>query len=717
MEKPISLERLFKEKIFRVPDYQRGYAWQREQLKAFWEDLVNLKEDRSHYTGVLTLTEVSNAVVQEDSKEFWLIDDHSYRLYHVVDGQQRLTTFVIFIQAFAEFFKVLPSHQGKPSAEIYVTDSLTLKDLEDRYLFKTNLKGGFKTYKFGYTDDNPSQEFLRYQILGDRGAKNVQETFYTLNLGNAKRYFSEQLSELHRITGEAGLVDLYKRLTKRLLVNEYAIDDEFDVFVAFETMNNRGKKLSDLELLKNRLIYLTTLYSEDQVDEAGRKALRDDINSAWKEVYHQLGRNKAKPLNDDDFLRAHWISYFKYSRDTGRDYARFLLNEHFTPQNVHHQIEREVALETIEEQRSELDADIEEQDVGALSTPDNIGLGSASRLPHSAISDFVTSLCESAGHWFNSFYPHLATRMSDAEKTALDCLNRIGMGYFRPLVMVVLKVVPDEAERLVIFGRIERFVFIGFRIGTARSNYRSSEFYNLARALNRGETTLRLISERLDAALKYAFNKDDGTLRIDEFYNLLFKKFEAGSGYYGWPGLRYFLYEYEQHLLSRSRQPKVEWSDLLKSGSDRISIEHIYPQTPTEDWEAPFVDIKEKDRPRYNGTLGNLLLLSMSINASLQNDAFADKKNPRYDTAGNKIRNGYSDGSHSEIEVAGSAVWGPDEIRDRSTRLLQFMERRWRFALRPEDREKLQFLDGGAEKSPAEATASAVSTSAVVAPE
>ncbi|KDP85458.1 hypothetical protein CF70_013800 [Cupriavidus sp. SK-3] len=124
MEKPISLERLFKEKIFRIPDYQRGYAWQREQLKAFWEDLVNLKEDRSHYTGVLTLTEVSNAAVQEDSKEFWLVDDHSYRLYHVVDGQQRLTTFVIFIQAFAEFFRVLPEHQGKPSAEIYVTDRL-----------------------------------------------------------------------------------------------------------------------------------------------------------------------------------------------------------------------------------------------------------------------------------------------------------------------------------------------------------------------------------------------------------------------------------------------------------------------------------------------------------------------------------------------------------------------------------------------------------------
>ena len=50
MEEPKSLDSLFKEKIFRIPDYQRGYAWQHEQLKDFWEDLV---DDLSHYTGVL----------------------------------------------------------------------------------------------------------------------------------------------------------------------------------------------------------------------------------------------------------------------------------------------------------------------------------------------------------------------------------------------------------------------------------------------------------------------------------------------------------------------------------------------------------------------------------------------------------------------------------------------------------------------------------------
>jgi len=92
-------------------------------------------------------------------------------------------------------------------------------------------------------------------------------------------------------------------LTRRFLFDEYIIKDEFDVFVASKTMNNRGKKLSDLELLKNRLIYLTTLYSDDELDPAERAELRELINDAWNAVYYQLGRNKLKPLNDDEFLK------------------------------------------------------------------------------------------------------------------------------------------------------------------------------------------------------------------------------------------------------------------------------------------------------------------------------------------------------------------------------------------------------------------------------
>ena len=102
---------------------------------------------------------------------------------------------------------------------------------------------------------------------------------------------------------------------------------------------------------------------------AERRDLRDLINDAWKEVYFQLGRNKSRPLNDDDFLRAHWMMYFKFSRQTGRDYIKFLLEEQFTPQRVHHKIVQPVELEEAEEQTS--DADLEADDENGLDEVDS----------------------------------------------------------------------------------------------------------------------------------------------------------------------------------------------------------------------------------------------------------------------------------------------------------------------------------------------------------
>ena len=74
-------------------------------------------------------------------------------------------------------------------------------------------------------------------------------------------------------------------------------------------MNNRGKPLSNLELLKNRLIYLSTLLD---IDESIRMRLRKDINETWKTIYEYLGKNKNNTMDDDEFLRNHWIMYFKY---------------------------------------------------------------------------------------------------------------------------------------------------------------------------------------------------------------------------------------------------------------------------------------------------------------------------------------------------------------------------------------------------------------------
>ena len=778
MNEPISLDSLFKEKIFRVPDYQRGYAWQKSQLKDFWEDLINLSDGRSHYTGVLTLKENNTKETKHTDNEYWLMEDHSYKIYSIVDGQQRLTTCVVLLQSFIEIIQNLDINIGKLDKDIYITDSLNLEEIIKKYLYKTKPTGDqYRTYKFGYTIDNPSYNYLRYKIFNESGEGSIKDTFYTLNLKNAKLYFYEQLKNIHSESGIGGLQDIYKKLTKQFLFNEYVIKDELDVFVAFETMNNRGKHLSDLELLKNRLIYLTTLYSNEELDSAERKSLRDAINDAWKEVYHQLGRNDKHPLNDDEFLKAHWIMYFQYSRKKGNDYIKFLLGEQFSPHKVYKKVEHKVEIELPEEHPTDssiddLDSDYDSTDdianskdyidfvnrssqSGAVGTTymrairslekrikesifDSYSLDQLKKLkvqlskngalhsfnvsinnsaPGAAIGQlinfkeginntdtgteatkhlipfevkkYVDSLKESAVHWFNSYYPYLATGLSDKEKDAIDRLNRIGIRYFRPLVISVLKHEGDIEKRIEFFNQIERFIFISFHVNQNRSNYRDSEFYNAARELSQGELTLDDIKRKLEAAISDLFNKD-GTFNSKNFYDYLYKRFNNGSkgGYYGWPGLRYFLYEYEISLLQQATHKKVTWDGFLKTSGDKVSIEHIFPQTPTKNWRDVFSDVNEVDYPLYSSSIGNLLLLSMSINSSLQNDDFNEKKQPKKNDRGEKIRNGYSDGSHSEIEVARQDVWNPAKIEERGLCLLNFMERRWNIKFKNDQTKK-----------------------------
>ena len=691
MNSPVGLDSLFKEKIFRIPDYQRGYAWQKPQYKDFWEDLINLQPKKSHYTGVITLSEIPANKINEDSKEYWLVEDHSYKVYHIVDGQQRLTSCIIFLQSLVEFVRNLPDSAGKNDDEIYITDSLTLNAIVEKFIYKQKPSGDkFFTYKFGYTADNPSYDYMRYRIFNEPNAGKIEETFYTLNLKNAKAYFIGQLSALHEDEGMDGIQEIYKKLTKSFLFNEYVIKDEFDVFVAFETMNNRGKNLSKLELLKNRLIYLTTLYPDNELDAASRKSLRDDINEAWKQVYYQLGRNEKRPLNDDDFLKAHWIMTFMYSRKKGDDYINFLLNDFFTPKNIHKKVEREVFIEQPEEVQTDFDFVDDSDENGEEELTKVISI---SALEPTKIRDYVHSLKASAVHWFNSHYPFLATEneLSNEERMWLDKLNRIGLGYFRPLVMSVLKNQPKNNERLEVFKRIERFIFICFQLSQARRNYGDSEFYNAARELDQKKLNLQGIINKISHKESYSFHKD-GSFNIKYFSDYMYKKFNIGArpGYYQWHGLRYFLYEYELEKMKTSGQAKVDWQLFVKNEKDKISIEHIFPQTPTPYWETAFNDVPKDKWHIYGGALGNLLLLSSSINSSLQNDSYPEKLEPKFDSNGETLRKGYKDGSHSEIEVSlrYKDAWTQKEIVERGIDLLKFMETRWGINLGDENSKK-----------------------------
>jgi uncharacterized protein with ParB-like and HNH nuclease domain len=252
-----TLHSIFNHRVFRIPDYQRGYAWKEKQLTDFWEDLINLDAERYHYTGVLSIKTFSADIAKQWEDAKWLIEDRGYAPCHIVDGQQRLTTISIFIQCLIETCRAI--NPTKSDHELFIS-SYSISEILSQYLVEIQGPNKLiKTYKFGYEVDNPSYEFLIHRIFNNDTSNRLEETYYTLNLEHAKAFFLENLKTQVEEEGADILSELFKKLTQRLMFNLYEISDDFDVFVAFETMNNRGKKLSDLEMLKNRLIYLTTL--------------------------------------------------------------------------------------------------------------------------------------------------------------------------------------------------------------------------------------------------------------------------------------------------------------------------------------------------------------------------------------------------------------------------------------------------------------------------
>src|SRR5690554_848616 len=298
MSKLKTLSKLFNNRIFRIPDYQRGYAWGDEQLTDFWEDIINLPKDKNHYTGMISLKKLSKEDVEHwDENDKWILQDGVTEAFHVIDGQQRLTTSIILINCILEFCK-----KKRINLE-------NIEDIVQTYLFSQNKSGILRTYKFGYEKNNPSYDYFKYKILEDDSVIKLEKSYYTANLNNAKQYFDKQLEEFIRDNPNK-IEEILNKVTNFLQFNVYEIEEGFDVNVAFETMNNRGKKLSNLEILKNRLIYLLTMYDDHVLSMPEKDSIRNKINEAWKEIYRQLGRDESNKLDDDEFLKNHWIMYF-----------------------------------------------------------------------------------------------------------------------------------------------------------------------------------------------------------------------------------------------------------------------------------------------------------------------------------------------------------------------------------------------------------------------
>ena len=618
-----SISKFFTEKLFRIPDYQRGYAWTEKQLKEFWNDIEQLEESKNHYVGVLTLESVPTEITKNWEDDSWIINSKNYEPYYIVDGQQRLTTVIILLQSLIESIEI--------NQKLNYT---SVEEIKKKFIFESKDNGISRSYIFGYEKDNPSYEFLKNFIFQENSTSgyNNEITIYTHNLERAKLFFSEKLKNFSLNEKEL----IFKKITQNLLFNIYAISSEIDVFVTFETMNNRGKPLTNLELLKNRLIYLSTKLNCHDDD---KKVLRKIINDGWKGVYHYLGINKDNPLSDDRFLIVHRDLFFgKELFDNEKNIYRYRYHR-YRNEREDYLLEQKFNLKNI-------------------NSNDNI-------IVVNLIKDYVESLQKSVIIWNNLNNPLLCDSFEIEEKLYLDKLNKQGDTDVLRLLLVVYQKNISKAVRLKILKKLEQFGFLSF-LTSWRFRIEEIDYHEYAYKLYSNEIKINDFYSIVEDKINILLNHPEFVEKVSEYFN--------DTNFYNWPGIRYFLYEYEQSLFSKSKtkKAKLDWQLFKEEAHDFITVEHIFPQTvKNECWKKNFSIYGIKQRRLLNNSLGNLLPLSKPKNSSLQNKCFLDKIDSKTEYVGFRY------GSYSEIEVSKYKDWTPETIKERGIKLLKFMEKRW----------------------------------------
>ncbi|MEZ4968759.1 MAG: DUF262 domain-containing HNH endonuclease family protein [Flavobacteriaceae bacterium] len=646
-----SVHEIFTNRILRIPAYQRGYAWSNNksikvdskeplknvkgQLKDLWDDLINIPEGKWHYTGLLTLVEVKPCDYN------WL---PNFKQYSIVDGQQRITSVLILLS-------VIIREAQKQNVILGIREG----DAEMQYLF---INKGVNAYIFGYDEDNPSDKFFRRHILSlNEIEDDSEESTYTENLLKAKKFFEAMVALYLREEGNT-IEQLFNKVTNQLRLNEYILPEELDEYVVFETMNNRGKPLSQLEKLKNRLLYLNDKYHVSEntpeainLNEAQKAELEKSINKAWITIYKSLGQNKQNPLDDEDFIKNHWIAYFnKYSRDEASVYANFLFDEHFSLDNVYN-----------------------------------------GKLKRSDIETYIKSL-QLCSVWWNKL--HNIKYFTEDEKVirkAIQGIHHVGLkASFKPILLAILSR-DDRNDFVDSIKTLEKYSFKLFDLSDKRGNTGDSKIYSLAFEVYRGKKNSIETKTELGLYTSWYY-------RFNLFVNQSYELFELGhkTGFYKWSGRFYLLYQYDKQLRkinkNSSESSAIEWTDFVKNDS----IEHIYPQSATvsletyaqdkgkeqneveesynkiqNDW-SHFTKYTPEQRRNFANSLGNLLALSKSANSSLQNDKFLFKVDQSNKGEGYPKR-GYKYDSMSAMLVANELDWTPETIVERGLKILSFL--------------------------------------------
>ncbi len=587
----LDLDGVIEKGVFEIPSYQRGYAWQERQLKDFWNDLEHVSKlgNQFHYMHSLTLRELEN--------------EFENSAFEIIDGQQRLATSLILLGLLAK----------------------TTQNKDPKYSL-INLEPILSYKYYGLS------EAFRAITEEEKDLEAFKTSFYAKNLIDAYEFFQEKISD----TPIEALEKMFDALIKKMLFSVVGLNDNrIDPFSSFETINNRGKDLSTLELLKNRLHFV----AHKICDGKKLEKLQQEINDTYTLIYHDLRQFEDAHL--EGFLK-HFVAY--YYGEKG-DFKKRLLEMEF---NAHQRYT----------DNTNFDDEYEIID-------DLLFYLSYS----SKVWNFLHTLDEKSITLIVDDNRKLEMEITPKMRGLLDKMRRLNAlsdNAFLPLLLSLLTIqlagksaneqpyTTKELEGLL--EHLERFGFLIYGVAgkkTAKNEWIELAFKAIQEYRFWGD---KITIENLPTLEKNFFNRQ-GNSALELLEESIHSKKNAEKWYQWGKALNYLLYEYELH-----HNPETT----LKFDSSLESIEHILPQNPDQGYSA-----KEKSwakNPNIVHALGNLLLIPKNANSSLSNKPFEEK------------RKQYLKGSYSEKEVAKNASFGVAQIKERSEKLLDFLIAHYRIA-------------------------------------
>lgn len=574
--------------FFAIPDYQRSYAWEEKQLRDFFDDYINYNVDddkaQGYYYGTILLQNTKKGI-----KEF----------YDIVDGQQRFTTLIIFMRCL-------------------ISKLVSMNNPETDFLFKNYIKNG-DLYVLKLQDDD--NDFFSTVIL-DGKTNNTTNTPAQKRLLNAKVFFEDRLQQC---TDEQIEELLYKVYSTHVLI--YLIDNKIESAMIFETTNDRGKSLTNLEKTKSFLMYKASLCLKDP------DHMLSKIQKRFSDVYKDFESITAQNIGADEnsILQYCYIAYEKWKTDSNaREYTKYM--------------------ETFKSNVEEL----------ARHTNDN-------HEDHEVLSEYIDTYTYNVHQSFSAYKSMYEGHYPEF----MDVIALDRTASFMPLLIKSFRYdeTLNKSKFRIICRLCEIFSFRVYVIFDKMANKLQSKWYSLARDFSGDfKSAAEEIIEMINSVENNrAFRR---ALAAPDFYTK-----------YSSPEKNYFYWKYENYLRTEE-QPKstpLPHEDLRQKSNKKLvmTIEHIVAQANSEEKSRVITDelgidvgAEEKFDTDYLNSIGNLTLDPLSANASKGKQDVEVKASKYFIKAPYKCQNELED-----FLIEGK--WTLDSIKNRKKKLLNFAEKTW----------------------------------------